>query len=390
MVTRRAAIGGGAAALVLAGFGYRAFDRGVFSSGAGVAFAPWEDWQGTASDGVRRPLHAGILAANPHDTQPWAFTAERDTITVIADRARNLGSFDPFRREMHLGLGCAVENIEIAASAFGYSADVTPKLGTLSLSPPDDPVVAAEIILTKADVKASPLFDFIPKRHTNRGAYKPDAIPGATLSAFSDLVAGTLVRVVFFSGHGPRDALGELMIRATEEIIADPQMSKDSARWFRTGRGDIAEHRDGVTMDTSGLSPLMRVMAKLAPDVDAATADQGWLTMTRDLHVGTAPVLGMILVRDRLDMEQAIAAGRAWQRLHLAATREGLAAQPINQPVEMIDRNAMMNRKDIYMKELVRLADAQGWQPTFTFRMGYAQNKALPSPRRPLSEVLQS
>lgn len=180
------------------------------------------------------------------------------------------------------------------------------------------------------------------------------------------------------------------MIRATEEIIADPQMSKDSARWFRTGRGDIAEHRDGVTMDTSGLSPLMRVMAKLAPDVDAATADQGWLTMTRDLHVGTAPVLGMILVRDRLDMEQAIAAGRAWQRLHLAATREGLAAQPINQPVEMIDRNAMMNRKDIYMKELVRLADAQGWQPTFTFRMGHAQNKALPSPRRPLSDVLQS
>jgi len=52
----------------------------------------------------------------------------------------------------------------------------------------------------------------------------------------------------------------------------------------------------------------------------------------------------MLLVRDRLDMRTAIQAGRAWQRLHLAATANGLAAQPLNQPVEWIDRAAMLGR----------------------------------------------
>jgi hypothetical protein len=40
-------------------------------------------------------------------------------------------------------------------------------------------------------------------------------------------------------------------------------------------------------------------------------------------------------------MAQSIAAGRAWQRLHLAATAEGIAAQPLNQPVEMIRRGLL-------------------------------------------------
>src|SRR3989442_980992 len=109
MATRRTIIAGGAGVL-LAAIGYRAWDRGVFMTGKGPAYAPWDEWLGTPGEGPSRPLHAGILAANPHDTQPWRFALSQSGITVIADRARNLGSFDPFRREMHLGLGAAIEN----------------------------------------------------------------------------------------------------------------------------------------------------------------------------------------------------------------------------------------------------------------------------------------
>ncbi len=98
----------------------------------------------------------------------------------------------------------------------------------------------------------------------------------------------------------------------------------------------------------------------------------------------------MILVRDRLDMAQAIAAGRAWQRLHLAATATGLAAQPLNQPVECVDRNAQLARADTYQNDLLKLAKAPGWQPTFVFRLGQAEKPAPPSPRRPLDDVLKS
>jgi hypothetical protein len=134
----------------------------------------------------------------------------------------------------------------------------------------------------------------------------------------------------------------------------------------------------------------MIAAAKLLPDADAATADQYWLATTRDSQVPTAPALGVLLVRDRLDMATAIEAGRAWQRLHLAATSEGLAAQPLNQPVECSDRNATLGKPDTFATSLSRLAGAAGWEPTFVFRLGIAERKAGPSPRRALEQALVS
>ena len=69
---------------------------------------------------------AGILAANPHDTQPWIFHVDDDRIAVYADLSRNLGAMDALLREMHLGLGCAIQNMLLAAPANGYSVELRP------------------------------------------------------------------------------------------------------------------------------------------------------------------------------------------------------------------------------------------------------------------------
>src|ERR1035438_7726884 len=197
MRSRRAFLAGGAAFAVGA-LGFRAWDRGVFSGGEGVAYFPWSGWRGDAADGVKRPLRAAILAANPHDTQPWLFEAAGDGITVFADRARNLGAFDPFRREMHLGLGAAVENLVLAARAFGLAANVMPFDGTLALSPDDRPAFACRIALTPAPAATDTLFQAIPNRHTNRGPYRADQrVATETSRRFADLATSESVRVVF-------------------------------------------------------------------------------------------------------------------------------------------------------------------------------------------------
>lgn len=384
--TRRIVIGGAGAAL-LGALGYRAWDRGVFAAGEGPAFAPWQEWRGRADEGPAQALHAAILAANPHDTQPWAFAAHGASISVFADRARHLGSFDPFRREMHLGVGCAIENLMRAAAVNGYSMNVIIKGGRLEPAPGDKMVRAAHLWLDAAPAMRDTLYEAIPNRHTHRGPYLERAVALPDLYKLADLVADQQVRVAFLTDAHARADLAALIVAATERIIADPRMSADSARWFRTGRREIEAQRDGVVTDTVGLSPFMTAAAKLLPDQDAATADKYWLDMTRDVQT-RAPVLGLLLVHDRLEMGSAIAAGRAWQRLHLAATAMGLAAQPLNQPVECVDRDAELGRNDTFADAMTRLARAPTWEATFAFRLGYAERPALPSPRRPLDRVM--
>jgi nitroreductase len=336
-----------------------------------------------------RPLRSAILAASPHDTQPWLFAVSAGAIAVYADRARHLGAFDPFRREMHLGVGCALENLALAAQAFGKTADVRAAPGRLEpASPPTRPLIAARVALGPGQPLRSRLFDAIPRRHTNRGAYLDRPISAERLNAFADLVTNRDVRVVFLADSGARRELGAMIVKATERIVADHEMSMDSFQWIRIGRRDILNRRDGVTIDTSGASPLMTVAAKILPDIGAAKTDQFWLDVTRDVHTATAPLFGAILVRDRLDMAQAIEAGRAWQRLHLSATAHGLAAQPLNQPVEMADRHRMLGRNDEFGRSRASLTRADGWEPTFVFRMGSAPGTAARSPRRSLQTVI--
>ena len=91
----------------------------------GDAYAPWRLWDDASLRGSPLALvAAGVLAANPHDTQPWLFRIRGETIDVLADLSRNLGVMDAYVREMHLGLGCAIENMAVAAGPNGFDAEV--------------------------------------------------------------------------------------------------------------------------------------------------------------------------------------------------------------------------------------------------------------------------
>jgi hypothetical protein len=379
----------GGAVLALSALGYRAWDRGVFAGATGSAYGPWDEWRGSDHDGNRRPLRSAILAASPHNTQPWLFEVTGDAVAVYADRARHLGSFDPFRREMHLGLGCAIENFVCAARAWGVATDVQPTNGRLELSPGPQPVLAARITVAASEPSLDQSFDAIPRRHTNRGPYRDTPIPLERLRWLTDSVSNPTIRVALVTDPAARREFGALIVNATEQIVADPDMSMDSVRWIRTGKRDVLAHRDGVTIDTSGSSRFITVAAKMLPDPGASRIDRIWLDTTRDVHTATASVFGMILVSDRMNMAQSIAAGRAWQRLHLAATTQGIAAQPLNQPIEMIDRHQMLGQPDEFAPALGELARASGWEPTFVFRLGYGEREAPRAPRRRLVDVVR-
>jgi hypothetical protein len=104
--------------------------------------------------------------------------------------------------------------------------------------------------------------------------------------------------------------------------------------------------------------------------------------------MSSAPLIGIIAVRDRYDRQQCLKAGRLWQRAHLLATARGLAGRPCNEAVEMIDRERVLGKPARRAELLAGITGDPAWQPTFVFYMGYPRLAAQASPRRPLEEVL--
>lgn len=390
LTRRRLLQGAGVLTLVAVGGAlWRAHDRDVFVEPSGAPYDPWKMWN--APEYAHKPLAlvaAGILASNPHNTQPWIFRVSDTRIDILADTSRHLGTFDPFLREMHIGLGCAIENIVLAAPANGYAVEIEQVAGSLVDIARESVVRAATVHLTRAETPTHPLYDAIPHRHTNRAPYdRTRGFPADVLRQLTALPDDESVALSLFTEGDGFEALGRAIINATDEIVADHKMIEDSHRWFRDGPQEMERDRSGLELDAAGLSPALLAAAKFLPALPAEQSHGTWATQTRDTHVPTAALLGMISVRDRYDRPQALAAGRLWQRIHLAASAAGLAMHPLNQPVEMVDREKQLGKDAHAERRLAAIVGNASWQPTFAFRGGYATRPAIASARRGVEMV---
>lgn len=369
------------AVTAVVGGGARAVDQGVFETGQGTAYLAWDDWRPKAGEGPLDMVRAAVLAANAHNAQPWLFRVEPSGIDLFADTTRGTGANDPLGRELVISLGCALENLTLSASPSGFAASAT-------LFPnPADPNHVAHVDLVPGEPVTSALYDAIPHRHTNRGAYTDTPVTNETLGAMTKLNDDSELEIVWLTSPDVKRAFAALTVTATEAYIADTQQSIDSFKWWRGDWDALQAHKDGITIDAGGLSPLTRALGKLVPAMSRETNDTYWLDGTKD-QVSTAAAFGIIVARDHRAAVQRLGAGRLFQRLNLWATTEGLAMQPINQTVERRDRELQVGIAPEIGQALNDFMPEAGWQAVLPFRVGYPREHALKSPRRPAEDVV--
>jgi nitroreductase len=384
--------GAGIVTVVVAGGGvWRACDQGVFSVGEGPAYEPWKDWRTESNDGALALVRAAILAASPHNTQPWLFKVTASSIELSIDMRRNVGALDPFLREEHIGMGCALENLMLAAAANGYQATATllpGKLGPIPAEP--GPQFLARVDLAAGKRDESELYDAIPRRHTNRGAFLPqNPIPPQLIDSLRSLASGDPnVRIFLFTSEADRKKIAEISSAANTEIYSDQEVDRGSQRWIRTRWGDVQKYRDGLTIDAAGEPPITTGIAKMMPLAMLKWAASRGPKNRYSRLMMSAPLIGILAVHDRYDRQDCLRAGRIWQRAHLLATARGLAGRPCNEAAEMIDHEKALGKPPLRAALLGEVLGDAAWQPTFVFYMGYPTLTARASPRRPVEYVV--
>ncbi|MBC7603977.1 MAG: twin-arginine translocation pathway signal protein, partial [Ramlibacter sp.] len=271
-----------------------------------------------------------------------------------------------------------LELLDIAARERGLRADI-------ELFPDGEfgPVVVdarptARIRLVRdATVKRDPLFAQIVNRHTHRGAYEPRQPSPGALAAINSAASASGTRIGFVT-ESDNAAIAQHRTIASDawriELVT-PRTIMESYKVLRVGPAEIAQHRDGLSINT----PMVRALTALglfdrtkapAPD-DAATRNQ--LDAFNANIAGTPAFFWLITSAN--DRKTQINSGRAYVRAQLAATAQGLVMHPLSQALQEYPEQAVPYAR---IHELVR---SQGGPVQMWTRLGYAK-PAGPSPRR--------
>jgi len=343
---------------VVGGGVWRAYARGVFSVGEGSAFEPWKDWK-VGQNGPLALVRAAILAASPHNSQPWLFKVSNTRVELYANTERKSGALDPYLREQHIGLGCALENMMVAAAAHGYTATATLLPGKLAPIPYDPKrQLVAQVNLAPGQQQKSALYDAIPDRHTNRNPYYLTVLPSDFINGVRELAAGEQdVRVFLFIADTDRTRIVDMISNANNVLYADPQVNQGSDKWVRRQWNDVQKFRDGLIVDQAGNAPLESAIMKFTPRPLLRFSFRHGLLRTMSYRevLHATPLFGTIAVRDRYDQEQNLRAGRIWQRAHLLATTYHVAGRPVNEAVELVDYQRLHTQElaDAALSELI-------------------------------------
>lgn len=347
-------------------------------------------WNGPAADTVDARhwiLSYAILAPHSHNLQSWLVDLRQpDEITLYCDLTRLLPETDPLSRQIMMSQGTFLELLDLAARQKGLRAQIQlfPQ-GVFGPETLDKRPVARIRLNPDAEVKPDPLFAQILRRHTNRETYEarqpaPDAVQAiaASVAPFS-MRAG-------FAGSSQPDALQRhraIAMEAWRIELVTPRTILESFKVLRVGPREIAEHRDGLSINT----PMVRLLTTLglfdrskAPGPDDA-ATQGQIKDFNAKIVTTPAFFWM--VTEGNDRTTQVNAGRAYARAQLAATAHGLSMQPLSQALQEYPEQARPYA-DIH-------ALLQAPQPRHTVqmwaRLGYAPAVG-PAPRRGLEAHL--
>jgi len=347
-----------------------------------AAYGAWHDWR--RGSGTEALIAAAVLAPSPHNNQPWRFRLDADGVEIMADERQRLGTLDPTDRELHISLGCATENLVLAARAQGFETQVS-----ISDEPPRVRVDLAPRADGERNRLDSELFGVIGERHTNRGPYTSVATSAGLLAELGRVASPSDgLTVLWLTEWSERDTFGTLLVDAAEAVAADVQQSEDNFRWYRRSADDIVRHPEGLTQDAQGLGGVRRVIANALPPSSRGQADQFWIRQTRTVHTATAAAYGLLLTSNPDAVRQRVAGGRLLQRLELGATLRGLAFQPMTQITQRIDRDRSLGRQPAFAPRVADLVGTSDRELLISFRVGYPERPGRRSPRRPVGSFL--
>ena len=196
-----------------------------------------------ADAGSLELVRYATLAANGHNTQPWLFSVSDGAIRILPDLTRRTPIVDPDDHHLYASLGCAAENLSLAATAQGNSGEVAIETGERTH-------VIVNTVTSGREV--SPLFNVITDRQVTRVPYDGKMAPSAQLERLNQAANSYGVDAYMVTDSNQREQILELVVDGNSRQMDNPEFVRELKDWIRFNGRAAANTRDGLFTACSG------------------------------------------------------------------------------------------------------------------------------------------
>jgi len=317
------------------------------------------------TDAIKGAMELAVRAPSLHNSQPWRWVADGGVLELFADPTRIGRSTDSTGREVLISCGAVLDHLRVAMAAAGWEASVErlpnpnnrDHLATLEFRP-------MEFVTDAHRARAQA----IRHRRTDR---LPFAAP-PQWDAFEPVLRETLAASVADLDVIPDDSRPLLAdaSRLTADLRRYDSAYHAELQWWTT-HSDLSQ----------GIPETALASEEEARRVDVARDFPTGGHAERRAQVGRDHSKILVLSTYDDSRENALGCGEALSTVLLECTMASLATCTLT---HMIERHAS--------REIVRRLTERIAEPQLLIRVGTipsTDSPPLPTPRRPVSEILQ-
>lgn len=322
----------------------------------------------TDIDKLKFLLKFAVLAPSSHNTQPWSFSVTENTIKVYREKTRRLPIADVNDRQLFLSVGCAIENIIVAANYYNYLTEIEYN------QDPSKKDLMAVINFKREIMKLNDknhLIKFIKLRRTNRNKFKNEVIDKNLIISFSNLQIDNAT-ICIIEDREKLSKLSDIAINASINSMEDNGFRIELSHYVKN---NLTKSSIGIPGYALGIPTF--VSFALPYLIKCFNLEKISKKKNEILLKKYTPYIVLITTKTD-ESKDWLNSGRLFQRLALLSTKNRISLSPWGAPIQIGEFY-----KDI--QEIVKTSD----RPQMFIRMGYTLKTAKSSPRLMADDVIK-
>ncbi len=317
---------------------------------------------------IKDLIYYSSKAPSGHNSQPWRFIVKGNSVEIHPDLSCALPVVDPDNRELFISLGCATQNICIAASHFAYQCH-----WEIKQSPQGSYYIITTFNESESIVKDD-LFEFIEKRQTNRSVYNGKNVDNEVIAELQALVDEDGIGLYALqNGEAHFQIIKEAILKGNEIQMNDVAFKQELLSWIRFNQKEVNKRQNGLTYKVMGAPPMPSFIGKAIVKSFLTPEKQN----KSDAEKIDSSSHFILLTSKNNTIQEWVGLGMTLQKLLLRLTKLGIACAYLNPPCEL----------QALASQLQQQLPINHEHPSIILRIGYAQQMPF-SPRKDIEKIL--